>query len=206
MTNMYTSKWAGLPESEADLAAETTRPSSHKKGSTKKRKLIIAGVAAAAVLVPTAAWAAVDLFGFGSFNSSAATTTNLTVNGTPTLDGTLVPGQTRGVTGSVHNPNDFPVKVNQIILKNASLTVTPPSGSTAADCKISIAGGAPGTYPAHAGNASAPGTVFTLSAPVTVPAGGDANVAVSSVVKQDASATVLCGVKGDYAVRAQVGS
>lgn len=203
--NVYESKWANLP-TEADLAAEAM-PTSHKK-STKRRKMIIAGVAAAAILVPSAAWAAVELFGFGSINAAASTTSNLTVNGTPTLDHKLVPGQTVGVSGSIHNPNDFAVTVNQVILRNASLHATPPSGSTEAQCKISLAGGTSGStsFPPHGGASAEPGTVFTLASPVNVPANGDANVTVPNVVKQDASASILCGFTADYAVRAQVGS
>jgi hypothetical protein len=204
VTTTYTSKWANLPENETDLAHVQAAPSGRKRFWTKKK--IVAGGIAAAVLVPTAAWAAVTLFGFGDFNAAAATPGTLNIVGTPTTTKTLAPGTTVGVTGNVQNPNDYAVSVTGIIVKNSTFTVT---GGSASECKVGPAsGGTTTTFPKEGSTAAIAngGTQYNLAAPVNVPANSTVTVTVPNVITQDASATAFCGVTAHYAVAGTVGS
>lgn len=183
----------------------TTYASKHvdnAKPKRNKRKIIVVSAIAGTLLAPAAAWAAVELFGFGTFESGATTTQELVITDTA-LTNSLAPGQTVGVKGIVKNTNDFPVKVTGIIVKNSSVTV---SGGTPTECAVTYAGGSATTFPAHGSVGSGPGTGFTLASPVNLDPGQSVWVTVPNVIKQDASATKLCTVKADYAVRGIVGT
>ncbi len=176
----------------------------HSAAPKRNRKKIIAGAAIAGVLIPGAAWAAVNLFGFGTFTQAAGTTKVLTIEGTPTTTKTLVPGQTVGVKGNVKNSNDFPVKVTGIIVKKGSEKTT---GGTAEQCMITFApGGKTAEFPKNGDDPAVPGsTAFDLKTPVEIPAGFTKEIVVADVLKQDSKAKVLCGVSAEYAVVAVVG-
>jgi hypothetical protein len=173
------------------------------KAKSRKKKVIVISAVVGVLAAPGLAWAAVELFGFGSFNSAATTAQNLTIVGDPTTTKPLAPGQTVGVKGIVKNTNDFPVTVNRLIVKNSSAVTTP---NDPASCKISFVGGAAATYPAKGAAPSAPGTGFEVSPPVTIAPGDQVWVQVDNIIKQDASATKLCAISADYAVRGIVGS
>lgn len=171
---------------------------------SKRKKALVLGIPAGALAFSGAAWAAVAIFGFGSFTSAASATNELTIVGTPSLSNSLVPGQSAGVKGVVRNTNDFPITVSSIIIKKDSTTVT---GGTPAECQITLhERGTSATYPARGTAASVPGSTAFSVTPVTIPAGGDVLVTVPNVVKQAAAATKLCGVTADYAVVGAVGS
>jgi hypothetical protein len=123
------------------------------------------------------------------------------------LTSSLTPGNTVGAKADVHNPNDFPVTVTAVILHNSTLTVTAKAPATAADqtsCETTVHPvGAAGTWPGNGGGA---GTVQTIAANVTIPAGQTRTVTVPSAVKQDDTGTALCGVHADFAVQAQTAS
>lgn len=169
-------------------------------GSKRNRKrLVVAGTAALIVAGGAGtAWAAYALFGFGQINTDAAVTQNLTVNNTSAqLTGTLVPGKTVGAKAVVTNPNDFAVTVTNVIVRNSTLAVNP----NTAECQntVHVIGSAT-TWPGEGGG---PGTLQALAANVTIAGGESAWVTVPNAVKQDASATTLCGIKADFAVKAQ---
>jgi hypothetical protein len=176
----------------------------------RRRKIIVVSAIVGTLAAPAAAWAAVALFGFGSFSSAATTTQNLTIVGTPTTTGPLAPGETVGVKGDVKNPNGFPVKVTGIIVRKGSETTT---GGTPAECDISLH--PRGTTVDFPGDSNATpststvangGTQFTLASAVTIAPNATVTITVADVIKQNASATKLCGVGAEYAVRAIVGS
>lgn len=178
------------------------------KGKRNKKKIIVVSAVVGTFLIPAAAWAAVSIFGFGTFDAAAATTQNLTVdNATAKLTGSLTPGNTVGAKADVKNPNDFPVTVTGVVLRNSTLAVTAKSPATAADqtsCEQTVhAVGTSGTYP---GDAAGSGTVQAIATNVTIPAGQTRTVVIPAAVKQDASGTALCGVHADFAVVAQTAS
>ncbi len=178
------------------------------KTKKRKRKVVIASVIGAAVLIPGAAWAAVNIFGFGNFEAAAAANGTLQiVDGTAGLTKTLAPGQTVGVKGNVKNTNDYDITVTDLYVKKAGLQVT--GGDNATVCKVSFAGGTDAAYPKADGSGfEANGTAvkFELATPAVIPAGFTKQITVADVIKQDASATKMCGVKADYAVGAKVGN
>lgn len=179
--------------------------STEPKKTSRRRKVIVVSAIIGTLAAPAVAWAAVQLFGFGTFNSAATTTQNLTIEGTPTTTSNLAPGQTVGVKGNVKNPNDFPVSVTGIIVKKDSGAIT--SGGTPAECKITLAPGTSATFPENGADPAVPGsTAFSLAAPVTIAPNATIAITVPNVVKQDASATKLCGFTAKYAVRAIVGT
>lgn len=170
-----------------------------KKSAGRKRKTIIAAAVAGAVMVPVGAWAAVNIFGFGQLESAAATTQNLTVNNsTAKLTGKLLPGKTVGAEVEVTNPNDFDVKVTGVIVRKSTLAVTPDSAECNASVKPLGTEGA-AAFPQGGG---VPGYSHSITA-VNIPAGYTVKITVPNVVRQEASATVLCGVKADFAVKAE---
>lgn len=179
--------------------AETVKRSRWSKN--KKKKVAFVSAVVAAFAIPGVAWAAIELFGFGSIDAAAATTQNLTVNNSSAqLTGKLVPGSTVGSKATVTNPNTFDVKVTGVILKVDSLAVTPNS----AECNTTVHPiGTATTWPGTGGGA---GLLQTVAEQVTIPAGQTVWVEVPEAVRQDASASTLCGVKADFAVRGQVGS
>lgn len=169
--------------------------------STPKRrnwKKIGIGAAIAAILVvPTAAYAAIELFGFGQFNSEVGTTKVLTID-TMSLTSSLVPGQTSGAKGVVHNSNDFPVTVTSVIIRKTGMD-------------FSGLGCDPNTlHPfgvvVHAGGDVGDGWETVLPTPITVPANGASWVTLDKALSQDAAASALCGVQANVAVRVEVGS
>lgn len=196
----------------AQTTTMTPEPAPAPRRKRNRKKIAFISAVATVLLAPVAAWAAVQLFGFGTFSADAATPGILTINGGPNAPhttGTLAPGQTVGVTGSVHNPNDYPVQITEIAVKTSSLHATPPAGHVESECKITLVGGTTTAtgFPAHAPDGALPGTRFTpTGAPITIAPGGDANVTVVGIIHQDSTASVMCGVTGEYAVIGQVGS
>lgn len=175
-------------------------PQAREKGSrwSRRKKVIAASAMVGVVMVPAAAWAAVELFGFGQIDAGAATVANLTVdNSTAVLTAKLMPGTTVGAKANVTNSNDFPVTVTAVIVRNQTLAVTP---NTAA-CQNSVH--VVGTATTWPGTEGGPGTLQAIAGNVTIPAGQTRTVTVPQAVKQDEAATVLCGIKADFAVRAQ---
>jgi hypothetical protein len=167
------------------------------KAAKRKSRKIWALAGLGTLAAGGAAFAAVNLFGFGTLEQGPATMKNLTV-ASPKLTGSLVPGQSVGGTANVGNENDFPVKVVAVIVKDASVQ------TSGADCNpntLTLNGTAPVTYPG--GGA---GHRVSLAAPVTIPAGEAKPITVANIISQQASATGLCGVKADFAVEAQVGN
>lgn len=165
---------------------------------SKRKKVITASALVGALMVPVAAWAAVELFGYGRIEAGAATVSNLTVdNSSAVLTAKLLPGTTVGAKANVTNGNDFPVTVTAVIVRNSTLAVTPNS----AGCVNSVhVVGSATTWPGAGGGV---GTLQAIAENVTIPAGGTKTVTVPQAVKQDESATVLCGISADFAVRAQ---
>jgi hypothetical protein len=146
-----------------------------------------------------AAFAAVQLFGFGSINQGAATMKNLNVV-SPKLTGSLVPGQSVGGQVDVGNENDFPVKVTAIILQDSSLEAT---GQGCDPATVSPGGTAVANYPGQGGGA---GHQINLPQAITLAPGEGKTITVSNVVSQSANASGLCGVKANFAVVASVGN
>lgn len=179
------------------------------KAKKRKRKVIIGSAVAAAVLIPGAAWAAVNIFGFGSFEADAAANGTITVApGTTSLTKTLAPGETVGVKGNVTNGNDYKITVTDLYVKKSTLAVT---GGTPAECDISFAGGVDAPMPKVGGGDEGPNTAVKFTLPgggVEIPAGPGytKQIVVNNVIKQASTATKMCGVKADYAVGAKVGS
>ncbi len=203
MTQHYSSKWANLPETTDDLAP-VTAPAAPK--NKRKRKIAIAAVAALAVGVPATAWAAVNFFGFGSFEQGPAAAGTIAItNGA--LANTLAPGQTVGVKGNVKNTNDYPITVKSLYIKKSSMALLP-AGAAQADCKITPMPGADVAFPKPDGTDEGPNTgiKYNLATPVVIQPGFTTTVTVPNVIKQDASATKMCGVKADYAVEFAAGS
>lgn len=192
----------GIHEFDADTASFAAVPPKKKRN---KRKIAVVSSIAAVLIAPAAAWAAVTLFGFGTFDAAAATTLNLTIDpGTAVLTSSLTPGHTVGAKAVVRNPNDFPVKVTGVILRNSTLAVTAKAPATPADqtnCETTVHPvGSAGTWPGAGGGA---GTVQVIAAPITIAPGDAQLVTVPASVKQDASGTALCGVHADFAVIAE---
>lgn len=176
-------------------------PAAKPARNNKKKKAIVVSGLVAALALPAAAWAAVELFGFGTLDAAAATTQNLTVDPKTTqLIGKLIPGSTVGVQAEVTNPNDFPVTVNAVIVNNKKFTGTPDNSKVCVSSVHLV--GTPTTWPDGGGGGGA-GTLQDIKAPVTIPAGKSAVVEVPKSVSQDAAATVLCGVHVEFAVRAE---
>lgn len=146
-----------------------------------------------------AAFAAVQLFGYGTLDAEAATLKNLDVSGVQ-LSGSLVPGASVGGKGYVGNGNDFDVKVTAIIVQDNSVQL---KGAGCDPKTLTFGGVAVASYPGQGGG---PGHRIALAAPVTIQAGKTVEVKANNVVSQDASANALCGVKVNFAVEAQVGS
>lgn len=179
----------------------TTYSSKHATQANPSRrwgKRKIAAVAAGAILAVSGgtAWAAVSLFGLGSINAAAASSLNLKVdNATVQLTGQLLPGLTVGAKAEVSNPNDFPVNITDIIVKNASVRTTPKLAACASS--IHLVGTAT-TWPVGGGA----GTLVATDTKVTIPAHKAAWITLPEVLKQDALASVLCGAHADFAVQA----
>jgi hypothetical protein len=183
-----------LDENAIRAHAEEIAGKASKRKSRKIWALAPLGVLAAG----GAAFAAVQLFGYGSIDQGAATMKDLTTSNVK-LTGSLVPGQSVGGTADVTNDNDFPVSVTAIVLQDSSLQATG-SGCIASTV---TPGGNPVTYPGSAGGA---GHQIALPAAVAIPAHSARTITASDVVSQAASADHLCGVKANFAIVAQVGN
>jgi hypothetical protein len=161
----------------------------------KSRKIwALSGLGVA--LAGGAAFAAVQLFGYGTINQGPASLKDLVV-ANARLTNSLVPGKTASGQVDAGNQNDFDVVATAVIIKDSSLS------SSGADCDSSTLtlGGSAVSYP---GGGS--GHQIALAAPVTIPAGQARTLTVPNVVSQASTATGLCGVHGDFAVVAQVGN
>jgi hypothetical protein len=161
------------------------------------RKAAIATVAAAAVIIPGAAWAAVTLFGFGDVSAAATDVKSLTITDV-TLTAPLVPGVTVGSKGIVHNPNNFPVSVTAVITRQEGLAVS------GAGCDAGTVHPV-GTFAADQGTGVGAGWKQSITA-VSVPANGAAWVEVPHAVSQDSGATAMCGFTAKIAVQASAGN
>ncbi|WP_093620599.1 hypothetical protein [Actinoplanes philippinensis] len=167
------------------------------RAAKRKSRKIWAFAAVGTLMATGAAYAAVQLFSYGTISQDAATMKELNLTEAK-LTGSLVPGQTVGGSVKVANPNDFPVKVTAVILKDASLQAT----GQGCDPATVSPGGSVAAYPA--GGA---GHKIVLAAPVTINAnGGPVTVTVPGAVSQAGTATGLCAVSADFAVEASVGS
>lgn len=169
-----------------------------KSAKRKSRKVwALAGIGT--LFAGGAAFAAVQLFGFGSIDAQAATLKNLTVQNVH-LTGTLAPGQTVGGAADVTNTNDFAVQVTGVILQDSSLQT---SGTGCDSATVSPGGTPVATYPGSGGGS---GHLIALAAPVTIPAGDAKTITAANVVSQASTASALCGVKANFAIVAQVGN
>lgn len=186
----------GLHKSKNAAAAGST---SSKRWSRKKIVAVVAG----GVILATGgtAWAAYALFGYGTLDASAATTQGLTVdNSTAKLTGTLVPGQTVGAQADVHNPNDYPVTVVAVLVKDSTVATV---GGGDCNSTVHIIGTPGSTWPGSGGGTA---TKQAIASTVTIPANQTKVVTVPQAVKQDASANSLCGIHADFAVQANPAS
>lgn len=172
---------------------KTERPSPRRWA---KRKLLAVFAAVGVLAMGGTAWAAMTLFGFGTLNASAATTAGLKVNNASVqLVGNLVPGTTVGASLQVSNPNDFPVTVTAVVVKDSSLKILP----NVLSCTTSVhVVGTATVWPGIGGGAAKLLDVKD----VTVAAHHTATILVPQVVKQDLGASILCGLKADIAVKA----
>jgi len=183
----------------AFIAAKTAEAEKIAAGAAKKKsRKIWAFAAVGTVFAGGAAFAAVQLFGFGTLDQGPATMKNLAV-ASPKLTGSLVPGQSVGGSVDVGNENDFPVKVTGVIIQDSSLQV---SGDGCDPASLSLNGSA-ATYPGQNGG---PGHQINLTTPITLNPGEGKTITVQNVVSQNAGATKLCGVKANFAVVASVGN
>lgn len=167
------------------------------RAAKRKSRKIWAFAAAGTLFATGAAYAAVQLFSYGTINQAEATLQQLNLTDAK-LTGSLVPGQTVGGSVKVSNPNDFPVKVTAVILKDSSLA------ATGANCDPATVapGGAVAAYPT--GGA---GHKIALASPVTINGGGGpVTITVPGAVSQAGTATGLCAVSADFAVEASIGS
>src|ERR1051325_3113228 len=102
--------------SDAQVRAEGKKAG--RKGRSKLA--VVSGGIATILAVGGAAYAAVQLFGFGDADVDAAGVQNLTIDNFQTLT-PLYPGATVGAKAIVHNPNNIPVKVTAVIIRKEGL-------------------------------------------------------------------------------------
>ncbi len=181
----------------------------HRKRFWTRKKAVVAGIAST-FLIPAAAWAAVSIFGFGSFAAGATPGTGtLTIIDSqyPTeVAPALAPGTSANVKIAVRNNNAYPVKVTGLIVKADSVQVG--SGTTAAQCDIQL-NGTTATFPADAeGGDGGAGKLINLPAgeQATLDPGGQQYFTFPEVFTQRVTATKLCSVGAQYAVKGQAGS
>lgn len=167
--------------------------SAPRKPWGRKKKYAVVGGALAAIAVPTAAWAAINLYGFGNFESGAATVNVLTVDSTE-VTGPLLPGGKTGAKGIVRNTNNFPITVKYVIVKKASAEGT---GAGCDQSKLTLLG-TPLAYPTEDGGGD--GMKQAIAEEVDIAPGGAAWITVPESVSQASDATALCGIKGRFAV------
>jgi hypothetical protein len=166
----------------------------------KSRKYTVVGGGLAVLLAGGAAYAAVQLFGFGDASVNASATQNLTIDNFETLT-PLYPGATVGAKAIVHNPNNFPVKVTSVIIRKEGLS------GKGAGCDESTLH-AKGVYNANYGPGVGEGwkTALTGSAQKVIAPNSAEWVSIPEAVSQDESATVMCGFNAKIAVTAQTGN
>lgn len=164
----------------------------------KNRVRLVVGLLAAVLIIPTAAYAAVLIFGNGTLDSAVTPTSNLTTSDSQ-LTSQLYPGATVGAKTIAHNPNNFPVAVTKVYIKKVGLAV---SGAGCDGTKIHPAGAF-----ANYGGAIGEAWLTNLAEPILVPASGGAKwIEITEAVSQDASATAMCAVHADFVIGGQVGS
>lgn len=171
----------------------------------KYKKRTIAGVVAGTVLAGGAAFAAVTIFGGGHAAVAAAVPNALTVDNVQ-FTSTLLPGGSANVKGDVHNPNNFPVKVTDVIVvDNANTHGVGP----VADCgpgKLTV-NGVHNSYAISSSGPNVDGWKFHLGTPVSIAAnGGGATIEVANAVTQAALTQSFCGFDADIAVVATAGN
>lgn len=165
----------------------------------KWTKRTIGGTVAGFVLASGAAFAAVTLFGGGHAAVAAAVPNPLTVDQVQ-FTSTLLPGGSANVKGVVHNPNDFPVKVTDVIVIAAGAHGVGP------DCASLSIGGTSGTFAINGSGTTAAGFKTHLAVPVSIAANGAEYVEVPNIVSQAVGATSFCGFEADVAVVATAGN
>ncbi len=177
----------------------TTYGTPRKSRKWTKRQIAIASVAGAVLVAPGVAYAAVQIFGFGSIAGAAPANPTLTIEDAtyPTEVGVLAPGGKANVKIAVKNPNSFAVDVKSLHIKNG-FTV---NGGTAGQCDIT-ATGASASFPEQGGGSKK----TTLTSPVTLNPGQVTYIDFPEVFSQAATATKLCSVSGQYAVEGSVGN
>jgi hypothetical protein len=170
----------------------------------KFTKRTIAGAVGGTLLAGGAAFAAVTLFSSAHVAAAAAVPSALTVDGVQ-FTGTLLPGGSAGVKGVVHNPNNFPVSVTDVIVLAGTGTHGVGAGCGAGVLTI---GGVPGgSYTINGSGDTAAGNKFTLASAVMIPANNGAEwVEIPAAVSQVAGSTALCGFEADIAVVATAGN
>jgi hypothetical protein len=89
-----------------------------------KRSAAVIGAAVVAVGATGAAWAAWTITGTGGTSASSASLSPITATATVVGD-KLWPGQSRNATVKVTNPNDFPVKVTGVTIKDVAAAGAP---------------------------------------------------------------------------------
>jgi hypothetical protein len=167
------------------------------RSAKRKSRKIWAFAAVGTLFAGSAAFAAVSLYGSGTFESTTAELKPLTVRAnTGKFTKSLVPGATVGATGVIQNPNDFPVQVIGIVIKDSGYEVT----GTGCKPETLQPKGVLGNY-GEAGN----GYKFDVT-PKTIAAGGAETITIAEVLSQDPKADALCAVKANFGIIAQVGS
>jgi hypothetical protein len=165
----------------------------------KTRKWAVLGAGLGVALAGGAAWAAVTLYGAGDADVAATELKPLTVDNIQTT-GPLLPGETVGAKGAVHNPNAFPVRVTAVIIRAEGLQGV---GAGCNEPGVLIPKGTPGNY----GTGIGQGWKTTLTEPVTVAKnGGGSWVEIEQAVAQKAGTTMTCGFKAKIAVEALAGN
>lgn len=168
-----------------------------KAAKKKSRKYTVVGGALAIALAGGAAYAAVQLLGFGDASVDAASTQNLTIDNFQTVS-PLYPGATVGAKAIVHNPNNFPVKVTAVVIRQEGLS----GKGTGCDNGSLHPKGVEGEY----GDSVGHGWKTVVSPAVPVAANSAAWVQIDQAVSQDASATAMCGFNAKIAVTAETGN
>lgn len=171
----------------------------HAKTAVKKktRKYAVIGAGLATVLGAGAAYAAVQLFGYGNADVNASTVQSLTIDNFQTVS-PLYPGATVGVKAAVHNGNNIPVKVTAVIIEQDGLN----GKGVGCDAGSLHPQGVEGDYGTGIGH----GWKTVLSSPVAIPPNGAAWVQIDNAVSQDSAATAMCGFTAKVAVTAQTGN
>lgn len=163
----------------------------------KWTKRTIGGAVLGAALAGTAAFAAVQLWGSGHAAVAATVSQGIVIDQV-SLVNPLVPGGVSAGQGVAHNPNNFSVKITDVIVWDLGATATP------AGCAGVSVGGSPQTGLVKNGNGdTAAGHVFHLASPVTIAANQHATITAPAVVSQASTASAFCGFEADLGVIAE---